>query len=247
MQLLAGCLLVQFILTGCTQPAKIDLSDLFEVGRHAAVSPDHRYEWWGARHQKILDRVQQGNVDLIFIGDSITHGWENDGADIWEEHYAPCNAVNMGFGGDQTQHVLWRLDHGEIDGIAPRVAVLLIGINNIHGNSPQEIADGVEAVCLTLQAKLPRTRILLLAIFPYQEHPGPIRDKVSEANRIISQLNDGRWIYYLDIGDKFLRPDKTMPAEIMPDFLHPNVAGYKIWAEAMEPKLAELMELGGAK
>jgi len=147
----------------------------------------------------------------------------------------------MGFGGDRTRHVLWRFDHGEIEGISPKVAVVLIGINNIWENTTQEIADGIQAVCLKLQTKLPKTKVLLLGVFPFQENPGEIRDKIIETNRIASQIADGEIIHYLDIGDKFLRDDKTMSAEIMTDFLHPNATGYKIWAEAMEPKLAELM------
>ena len=236
------CLLiiVAAAFTGCSpqQRSDINISDK----THSAVTPSHRFNWWGARHHQILDRVKQGNVDLVFIGDSITHGWESGGAALWQQYYAPHNAVNMGFGGDQTQHLLWRFDHGEIDDISPKVAVILIGVNNLHGgHTPQQTADGIEAVCLALRARLSNTKILLLGIFPYKENPGDMRNKIIETNRIVSKLADGKMIHYLDFGDKFLRPDKTMSAEIMPDFLHPNAAGYKIWADQMEPKLAKLM------
>ncbi len=135
------------------------------VGKtHSAVTPEPREstEWWMPRHQQVLDRVTQGNVDLIMVGDSITHFWERDGKDVWAQYYAPRNAVNMGFGGDWTQHVLWRLDHGEIDGISPKLAVLMIGTNNSNrqDNTAEEIADGIKAICARMRAKLPKTKIL---------------------------------------------------------------------------------------
>ena len=112
-------------------------------------------------------RVKQGNVDLIFIGDSITHGWEEAGKDVWQKFYGKRNAVNLGIGGDQTQHVLWRLDHGNIDGISPKLAVIMIGTNNAgSGQQPEQIAEGIKAIVEQLRAKLPETKILLLAIFP---------------------------------------------------------------------------------
>ena len=237
-----GVLLFSVVIAGCVDNQKAAFERLIARG-HSAVTPAHRLEdeWWSVRHQQVLDRLKQGNVDLICIGDSITHGWENAGKQLWQQYYTPRNAVNMGFGGDRTQHVLWRFSHGELDGISPKVAVVLIGVNNVWDNSAEEIADGIKAVCLDLRNRLPKTKILLLGVFPYQENPGEIRDKIIKTNKIASQIADGKMIHYLDFGDKFLRPDKTMPADIMPDFLHPNAKGYKIWTEAMEHKLAELM------
>ena len=226
---------------GCVSQQEKAFNEITSKNHTAVIPGCQDGDWWDTRHQQVLERVSKDNVDLIFIGDSITHNWENVGAQFWEQYYTPRNAVNMGFSGDRTRHVLWRFDHGEIEGISPKVAVVLIGINNIWENTSQEIADGIQAVCLKLQTKLPKTKVLLLGVFPFQENPGEIRDKIIETNRIASQIADGEIIHYLDIGDKFLRDDKTMSAEIMTDFLHPNATGYKIWAEAMEPKLAELM------
>ncbi|MBN2270688.1 MAG: hypothetical protein JXN61_08745 [Sedimentisphaerales bacterium] len=215
---------------------------------NSAVTPEHRHSWWTLRHMAVIDRVKQGNVDLIFIGDSITHSWENAGKELWEKYYAPRNAVNMGFSGDRTQHVLWRLDNGEIDGISPKAAVIMIGTNNSNGNdnTAEEIADGIIAICKKLRKDLPKTKILLLAIFPRGEKPGPQREKNAKAGEFASKiagddLDPQDMIRYLDIGPKFLEPDQSLSKEIMPDYLHPNAKGYEIWAEAVEPKLKELM------
>ena len=182
-------------------------------------------------------------MDLIFVGDSITHSWENGGKDLWAKHYAPRNAVNMGFSGDRTQHVLWRFDHGEIDGISPKLAVIMIGTNNSNGkdNTAQEIGEGIIAIIEKLRAELPETKILLLAIFPRGAKTGPQRDKNAEASLIASKRADGKMIHYLDINEKFLERDGTLPKSVMPDYLHPNATGYKLWADAMEEKIAELM------
>ena len=210
---------------------------------HSAVTADHRFNWWGKRHYEVLDQVADGDVDLIMVGDSITHSWENSGKAMWAKYYAPRNAVNVGFSGDRTQHVLWRFDHGEIDGISPKLAVLMIGTNNSNGedNTAEEIADGIKAICAEMRAKLPKTKILILAIFPRGEGPSPQREKNAKASKLASQIADGNKVFCLDINDKFLEDDGTLPKDIMPDLLHPNKKGYEIWAEAMEPTIQKLM------
>ena len=139
------------------------------LAANPATTPAPRNDaWWQQRHESMNARVKKGNVDLIFIGDSITHGWEGGGKDVWQQFYGNRNAVNLGIGGDQTCHVLWRLDHGNIDGISPKLAVIMIGTNNA-GNAAQsaeQIAAGVKAIVDKLRTKLPQTKILLLAIFP---------------------------------------------------------------------------------
>ena len=211
--------------------------------KHSAVVPAHRHSWWTLRHWAVNERVRQGDVDMIFIGDSITHSWENNGKEVWQKYYGHRKAVNLGFSGDRTQHVLWRLDNGNIDGISPKVAVIMIGTNNSNGNdnTAEEIADGIIAICKKLRAKLPKTEILLLAVFPRAEKPCPQREKIAKANKIASKIADGKMIHYLDIGPKFLQPDKSISKEIMPDFLHLTPKGYQIWAESIEPTIAKLM------
>ena len=210
---------------------------------HSAVEPAHRHSWWTLRNDAVNERVKQGNVDLLMIGDSITHGWEGGGKKFWDIYYEPRNAVNMGFSGDRTQNVLWRLEHGHLEGISPKLAVLMIGTNNSNGedNTAEEIADGIVAICKKIREKCPKTKILILAIFPRGPEPSEQREKNAKASKLASKIADDKMIHYLDINDKFLTKDGFLSKNIMPDYLHPNEAGYKIWAEAIEPKVAELM------
>ncbi len=211
--------------------------------QHSAVEPDHRHSWWTLRNDAVNERVKQGNVDLLMIGDSITHSWESGGKKCWQEYYAGRNAVNMGFSGDRTQHVLWRLERGHLEGISPKLAVIMIGTNNSNGkdNTAEEIGDGIIAICKKLRAECPRMKILILAVFPRGPEPSDQREKNAKASSRASKIADGKMIHYLDINDKFLTTDGFLSKKVMPDYLHPNEAGYKIWAEAIEPKVAELM------
>ena len=207
-----------------------------------AVVPVPREGGWVQRHESFNERVKQGNVDLIFIGDSITQGWERAGKSVWEEFYAQRNAVNLGIGGDRTQHVLWRLDHGNIEGISPKLAVLMIGTNNSGTNTSEQIAAGIEAIVDKLKKKLPKTKILILGIFPRGPNAGDAKRKVNEgANAIVSDLADDKQVFYLDIGPHFLAADGSLSKEVMPDLLHLNEKSYRIWAESIEPKVTELV------
>lgn len=207
-----------------------------------AIVPVPRDANWMKRHESFNERIKKGNVDLLLIGDSITHGWESSGKDVWEKYYTPRNAVNLGIGGDRTQHVLWRLDNGNVEGISPKAAVLMIGTNNSGTNSSAQIAEGIEAVVKKLRTKLPKAKILVLAIFPRGADDNDTRRKVNiEANRSIAKLADGEMVHFLDISDKFLNEDGTLSKEVMPDLLHLNEKSYTTWAQATEPKLKELM------
>ncbi len=199
-------------------------------------------DWWTGRHEKMNARVAQGNVDLLMIGDSITQGWEGSGAKVWQEYYGTRNAVNLGIGGDRTQHVLWRLTNGNLKGISPKLAVLMIGTNNAGANSPEEIAAGIEAIVKTLRKEVPQTKILVLAIFPRgADQQNAARQINQKANAIVSKLADGDTVRYLDIGKNFLQPDDTLTKEIMPDLLHLSPKGYEIWAKAIEPEVAKAL------
>jgi beta-glucosidase len=223
-----------------TLPAALRAAD----GENSAAKPEPRLDaGWQQRHKSFNERVAKGNVDLLFIGDSITHGWEGDGKQVWAKYYAPRNAVNLGIGGDRTQHVLWRLENGNIEGIKPKLAVLMIGTNNSNGNdnTAEEIGAGIQAIVKKLREKLPETKVLILAIFPRGEKPNAQREKNAAASKVASQLADGKNVFFLDIGPKFLTEDGTLTAEIMPDRLHLSPKGYEIWATATEPLVAELM------
>ncbi|OHB52390.1 MAG: hypothetical protein A2Y12_06750 [Planctomycetes bacterium GWF2_42_9] len=224
----------------CTQK-KLQIK-LIPRNTHAAVTPEPRYDqWWTTRHNGILERVKKGNVDMIMVGDSITQGWENDGKEVWEKSYSKCNALNLGFGGDSTQHVLWRLSNGEIDGISPKLAIVLVGTNNVSDSS-KETSEGIIAVVQKLRQALPKTKILLLAIFPHTEMPeNPRRAKNAQASELASVVADNKWVYYLDINKAFLDANGVLSKDVMPDFLHPNANGYNIWAQAMKSKLNQFI------
>ena len=238
---------VILILSGCAGPQKALFRDVAQK-RHVSVTPapstfDWAASWWMPRHEAVRERLKQGHAGMLFIGNSITHGWESTGRKIWEQYYARRDAINMGFGGDWTQHVLWRLDHSDLEAVSPKLAVVMIGTNNSNGDdcTAGEIADGVIAVCQRLRARLPKMKILLLAIFPREPGPCAQREKIAEANRLAARIADGRTIFFADYSTLFLDPDGSVKKSLMPDFLHPNPEGYRLWAEAMEPELARLM------
>jgi len=219
------------------------LSSVAAEKQHSAVKPVPRGGGWMKRHQSFNTRVAKGNVDLVFIGDSITQGWEGRGKGVWAKYYGKRNTVNLGIGGDRTQHVIWRLDNGNLKDITPKAAVIMIGTNNSGNNSSKEIADGVAAIVKQIRTKSPKTQILLLGVFPRGTNNADKRRQVNEgANRIFSKLDDGKYVHYLDIGPKFLQKDGTLTREIMPDLLHLSQKGYTIWAESIEAKLANLLD-----
>jgi lysophospholipase L1-like esterase len=212
---------------------------------NSATKPEPRGDdWWQARQKSFNERAAKGNVDLLLIGDSITHGWEgNEGKELWQKYYAPRNAVNLGIGGDRTQHVLWRLDNGNIEGIKPKLAVLMIGTNNSNGNdnTAEEIGAGIKAIVEKLRTKLPETKVLILAIFPRGEKPNSQREKNAAASKIAAEAADNKNVFFLDIGPKFLTDDGTLNKDIMPDLLHLSPKGYEIWATSIEPTVVDLM------
>ena len=196
-----------------------------------------------------LEIAKKGNIDVLFLGDSITDAWGGEGhnpnangAKVWKKLFEPMKAANFGIGGDRTQHVLWRLQNGELEGFKPKVVVLMIGTNNTGSDSAAQIAEGVEAIVKTIRTKSPTTKVMLLAVFPRGAEPGtPVRAKIDEINKTISKLDDGANVRYLDIGTKFLKDDGTLTKDIMPDFLHLSAKGYDIWAASIEAKLKELL------
>ena len=196
------------------------------------------------RHRQFLDRIKQGGIDLLFVGDSITDFWNRVGEKSWLK-FAPLNPGNFGISGDRTEHVLWRLEHGELENIPPKLVVLMIGTNNI-GHSPDELpewaAAGVKKILDTLQGRLPEAKILLLAVFPRDEVTNPRRERVAELNKRIATFADGKTIRFLDINKIFLDEQGNIPPEIMPDRLHPSAFGYDRWYDAMRPIIDEMMK-----
>lgn len=202
-------------------------------------------KWWMPRHeQKLKEKEQLADCQLVWIGDSITHGWESGGKEIWEQRYAPLKALNLGFSGDRTEQVLWRLDHDAVKGISPKLAIIMIGTNNAgHRKDPAaETAAGIQEIVAQLRQRLPKTKILLLGIFPRGETAeDELRKLNTETNAIIAKQADGKDVVFLDISNKFLDADGKLSKEIMPDLLHPNTKGYQIWSDAIADQVKALM------
>lgn len=206
---------------------------------------------WMSLHESFVAQAKKGGIDLLFLGDSITAGWlwDKGGVDVWKKDYAPRHAADFGIGWDRTQNVLWRVEHGELDGIKPRVIVLLIGTNNTGNeddgrprNTTPEIVEGVAAIIREIHARLPDTKILLLGLFPRGEQNDPVRQQVNDVNVQLAFLDDGQTVKFLDLGPKFLAPDGTLSRDLFPDLLHPNAKGYQIWADAMAPVLDPMLK-----
>ena len=198
-------------------------------------------KWWRGQYERINTDIKKldGKVDLAIVGDSITARWNGD---TWTKHWGSYRAVNMGIGGDRTQNVLWRLENGQLDGYQARLFVVMIGTNNLWDKTadPADVAVGIKAILTLIQSKQPQAKILLLSIFPRGDKPNPGREKITAVNDLISKFADGA-VHYLDIGDKFLEPDKSISKEVMHDSLHLAPKGYDIWAEAINGKVKELM------
>jgi len=199
---------------------------------------------WLARHEGFVKEAKKGGVDILFLGDSITDMWRNKGVNVWNKCYALRHAANFGIGGDRTQHVLWRIGHGELDGLKPKVTVLMIGTNNSNSDPAADIAQAIKMIIDDIHARLPETKILLLAVFPRNkptDKPEQM-DKIHQVNELIARYADGRKVKFLDIGPKLVGPDGKVPADIMADFLHPTEKGYQIWADAMNPMLDAMVK-----
>jgi beta-glucosidase len=209
------------------------------------VNPCKRRDEWLARHEAFKARARQGGIDLLFLGDSITEGWETAGRDVWAKHYGRRKAAAFGIGGDATQHLLWRLEHGELDGCRPRAIVVLIGTNNNWAsgkpNTPEQIADGVNAVLARLREKAPDATILVMALFARDAPDAPARKNNEAANRLMGAFDDGARVRFRDVNGVFLDADGALPKTLFPDGLHPNAEGYERWAAAIEKEVAELL------
>ena len=223
---------------------------------NSATKPAPRDKGWEKRHEAFVGIAKRGNVDLLFLGDSITDAWGGEGHGMGGGHkiftskFVPMKAANFGIGGDRTQHVIWRLQNGELDGIKPKVVQLMIGTNNSNGsdNTAEEIADGVKGIIDEIKKKSPSTKVLLLAVFPRNTGKDDAakkiqKDKIDKVNSIISKLDDGgKSVKFLDIGSKFKDASGALPKELMPDQLHLSEKGYEIWANAVEGVLTSMLK-----
>jgi lysophospholipase L1-like esterase len=226
-----------------------------ETATHTAIAPLPRDRGWMKRHDEFVAIAKRGNVDVLFLGDSITDSWGGEGhgrdapgAKIFTKEFAPLRTANFGISGDRTQHVLWRLQNGELEGIEPKVVMLMIGTNNSrdNDNTAEEIADGIKAIVKEIHKRSPKSRVLLLGIFPRGERPNAQRDKIQRVNTIIAKLDDGgKTVRFLDIGNRFTLADGRILKEVMPDFLHLSEKGYHIWADAVKGPIQALLDKSG--
>ena len=199
-------------------------------------------QWWNGNCTRIDEDIKklEGKIDVAFVGDSITARWRN--SENWTKHWGGYRSINMGIGGDATQHVLWRLQNGDLEGYKAKLFVVMIGTNNLWGRNadPAHAAAGVKAVIDLIQSKQPGARILLMSLLPTGEKPNPGRELRAEVNKLISKFEGGA-VEYVDIWDKYLEADDTISKEVMHDFLHLAPKGYDIWAEAIAGKVKEIV------
>ena len=228
----------------------------FAGNDHSAVKPVPRDANWTSRHDKFVEIAKRGGVDVLFLGDSITdawggegHGQNSPGSKLFTEKFVPLKAANFGIGGDRTQHILWRLQNGELQGINPKVVMLMIGTNNSNGkdNTASEISEGVKAIVGEIQKQSPSTKVLLLAIFPRAtgkdlDNQKVQTAKINQVNESIAKLNDGKKVKFLDINKNFFAADGSIPTDLMPDQLHLSPKGYSLWATAVESEIKTLIQ-----
>jgi lysophospholipase L1-like esterase len=239
--------ILAIVLASATQFVQAQTNTNAVAHNNTALIPVQRPETNAQRRTEIvLQRAKDnpGECDIVFIGDSITQGWEGRTiTNVWQKYYGHRKTLNFGVGGDRTQHVLWRFENGQLDGLKPKVAVLLIGTNNSNtnkiDNTEGEILEGVTAILKQIRTRLPDTKIILVAIFPRGKTFSVQRGKILEVNEALAKLDDGKMIRYIDFGPQLIEADGSISPSIMRDFLHLTEAGYGIWAAAMEPTLKE--------
>ncbi len=216
------------------------------IHTNTAIVPVARTDDYAIPRQNFVlqfAKEHPGNYDIEFIGDSITQGWVGAGKNVWQEFYCQRKVINLGVNGDRTEHVLWRFEQGQLDGIKAKVAVVLIGTNNSNNrdNTEAEILEGVTTVVQQIRTRQPDTKIILLGTFLRVKTFSPQRGKILQVNQALAKLDDGKNILYIDFGSQLIENDGTISRSMMRDHLHPGETGYRIWANATEPKIKELL------
>ncbi len=224
-----------------------------------AATPLSRMDlpWWRARFEAKQEELRSRQIDLVFLGDSITQNWEVEGppewrdfVPLWQRYYGDRKAINLGYNGDTTAHLLWRIENGEVAGIAPKVAVILIGANNlgrVHWSADDTLA-GIDAIIAQLHRRLPHTRLLLLGILPSDRSAWATETTLAVNRALTGRYGRGGDVTFLDVGHVFMRNgrldrdlffDPKLPRPSAP--LHPSAQGQALMAEAIEPTLAALL------
>jgi lysophospholipase L1-like esterase len=190
-----------------------------------------------------LERGKQGEIDLLFLGDSITDRWPRVGEQSWLK-LAPYKPADFGVEGECTEHLLWRIEHGELEGISPKIVVVLIGTNNVFyfaDEKPEWAASGVEKIVAEIRKRLPSSKVLLFGIFPRDEKESRLRRTITEINGKLGHLDDGAQVRFADIGAQFLDQNGNIPADVMPDKVHPSAKGYALWQRSLETMLETML------
>jgi len=241
------------------QPAPVSSAAVANLPPADASSPFPKLTAprWVQMHQSFLRRGREAPIGLLFLGDSITEYWTH-APEVWKQHYWKYMPADFGIDGDRTQNVIWRIENGELDGIQPRVVVLMLGTNNVNANlamhftanTAAEIFAADRKIVTMIRSRIPRSKVLLLAIFPRgprKNSDGTADDgirameTIRAVNRGLAGLDDGANVRFLDLGAKFIGPDGKILDSLMPEHLHPNAEGYRVWADAMQPLLDEMM------
>ncbi|GHT20894.1 hypothetical protein FACS189419_00920 [Planctomycetales bacterium] len=226
-------LISKFLLgTVCT----LILVTALQAANPATTPIERKDKWWQDRHAANVAAFEKGGIELLLIGDSITHGWDNN-PDLYQKYFGQYKPVNLGFNSDQTQHVLWRLEHLPLDKIQPKVAQIMIGTNNVRGYPPKDIAEGILEIVKKLQKQYPKLQIIVLNVFPRAENPtDELRQKVNAVNAELPAVFKGlKNVEIVDISAGFLDKDGTLQKSLMPDLLHTNKDGKDYWGKAVEP------------
>lgn len=217
---------------------------------NCAMTPAPRaveYPWmsierWRQMHADQVARARQGNVDVMFVGDSLTEMWPKA---LWEENFGHLKAANFGIGGDHTGNVLWRLQDPAIAGLEPKLVVLMIGVNNINlcKEEADEVFGGIQAVVAALRKQYPQARILLNAVLPEAAPESDERRRITALNRKVRTLGDGKTIFFHDYGQHFMGEGGVLSKELQPDLLHFSEKGYRVLAAAVRPDIERLLAL----
>ncbi|MCP8897923.1 GDSL-type esterase/lipase family protein [Gilvimarinus xylanilyticus] len=211
------------------------------------VPRTQQFDWmsvsgWYERHAADVALAEQGEARIVFLGDSITEGWDHT---IWQEHFAPLDAVNFAIGGDLTQNMLWRFEHGNVEKLDPELVVLMAGVNNYLHNqaSPEDTFAGVQQLLSQALAAYPNAHVILQAVLPFGEQPNTTeRQWVKDTNRQLQTLAAHERVDFYDFGELFLQDDGRISNEIMGDYLHPNAKGYGIWVKSLLPVVKSALD-----
>lgn len=213
------------------------------AGETMTTQPAPRGDEWMAKHYRLCEMANKGGIDLYFLGDSVIEAFHKE---VWHLFYQNLRAANFGVNGDTTQNILWRLENGELEGVSPRMVVLLAGANNVGSCSVEEVAAGVGAIVNSLHQRLPDAKVMVVGILPRGQKPDSTRGKIAKINAILAKFDDGNQIRFIDVSDKMMDADGLITHAIMPDYVHLSTQGYQVLAQNIHPLLLDMLGLASS-